>query len=171
MDDQQEKNSKEILKLENQLKAGANWFFWIAGLSIVNSAILFVGSEWGFIIGLGITQVIDAIGLLIAEEVGIAGKIVAFVFDIIAAGIFVLFGVFSRKRYRCAFIIGMVLYALDGLIFLLVKDFLSIGFHIFALFCIYGGLKAGRKLDEAEKSKIPDAQPIPEPEVPPVSMQ
>ena len=134
MEDQEKKLIEEKLKIEKQFQSGADWFFWIAGLSLINSIILLAGSEWGFIIGLGITQIIDAIGLLIAEEIGIAGKIISFIFDIIAAGIFVLFGVFARKRYKWAFITGMALYAIDGLIFLLVQDFLSIGFHIFALF-------------------------------------
>ncbi|MFC1738991.1 hypothetical protein ACFL1G_08090 [Planctomycetota bacterium] len=122
-------------------------------MSLVNSVILLTGSQWAFIIGLGITQIIDAIGLLIAEEIGIAGKIIAGVFDIIAAGIVVLFGVFARKRYKWAFIVGMIVYALDGMIFLLVKDFLSIAFHIFALFCIFGGLKGLRVLEELEKTQ------------------
>ncbi len=42
------------------------------------------------------------------------------------------------------------LYALDGLLFLIVEDFLSIGFHIFALYNIFVGLKALNKLKTAE---------------------
>jgi len=158
MEDQEKKLIEEKLKIEKQFQSGADWFFWIAGLSLINSVILLAGSEWGFIIGLGITQIIDAIGLLIAEEVGIAGKIIAFIFDIVAAGIFVLFGVFARKRHKWAFVTGMVLYAVDGLIFLLVLDVLSIGFHIFALFCIYGGFKALGKLSGIEESKTVETQ-------------
>lgn len=154
MQEQQTQQIEEKLKLENQLKAGSGWFFWIAALSLVNSASMLAGSGWGFIIGLGITQVIDAIGVGLAEEIGMAGKIVAFVFDIIAAGVFALFGVFAKKRYSWAFIVGMVLYALDGLIFLLVRDFLSVGFHVFALFCIFGGFKALRKLNEKQQREV-----------------
>jgi len=40
----------------------------------------------------------------------------------------------------------MILYALDGLLFLLAKDVLSIGFHLFALYMIYKGLKAAEAL-------------------------
>ena len=152
MEEQERKSIEEKIKIEKQFQAGANWFFWIAGLSIVNSIILLAGSEWGFIIGLGITRIIDSIGLIISEEAGKVGMIIAFVFDVIASGMFVLFGVFARKRYRWAFVVGMILYALDGLLFLLIQDFLSIGFHIFALFCIYGGLKAAKKLDEIEEA-------------------
>lgn len=150
MTEQMEKTFEEKLKVQNQLKGGARWFFWIAGLSLVNSLILFAGGEWGFICGLGITHIIDAIGLMVSEEIGTVGKVAAFVFNLIPAGLFVVFGVFARKRYSWAFILGMIFYTLDGLLFLLVMDLLSIGFHIFALFFIYGGLKAGKRLSELE---------------------
>ena len=160
MEDQEKKLIEEKLKVEKRFQSGADWFFWIAGLSLINSIILLAGSEWGFIVGLGVTRIVDSIGLVIAEEVGIAGKIIAFIFDVIVAGIFVLFGVFARRRHKWAFITGMILYALDGLIFLLVMDILSIGFHIFALFCIYGGFKALGKLSEVEDTPSIEAQSI-----------
>ena len=159
MEDQEKKLIEEKLKVEKQFQAGADWFFWIAGLSLINSVILLAGSEWGFVVGLGITRIIDFIGLMVAEEVGIVGKIIAFIFDIIAAGVFVLFGVFARKRYKWAFITGMVLYAVDGLLFLLALDVLSIGFHIFALFCIFGGFRALGKLNGVEATKMVETQP------------
>ncbi len=147
---------KENLRIENELKEGANGFFWIAGLSLVNSIILLAGGKWVFFIGLGVTQFVDGISMAIAAGMGSSVetiiRIVAFAVDIGIAGIFVVFGVLARKRYKWVFILGMILYALDGLIFLIVPDFLSIGFHIFILFGIYGGLKATGKLQEIEQS-------------------
>lgn len=58
----------EILKLNSKLdehlkaiKGGANWFYWIAGLSIINTLIIFFNGDVNFIVGLGLTQIIDAI--------------------------------------------------------------------------------------------------------------
>src|SRR4030042_360415 len=145
----QEKQAMEVrLRIEGQFKSGANWFFWIAGLSLVNSLILLAGGQWNFVVGLGITQLIDSIGVSLSADVGVMGKAVAFACDVLVAGVFVGFGIFSRKGYRWAFITGMVLYALDGLLFILVKDFLSIGFHAFALYCIGLGLKANHALKQ-----------------------
>ena len=62
----------------------------------------------------------------------------------------VLFGWLARKRMGWAFILGMLLYFVDGLIFLLVQDWLSIGFHAFALFCIFGGYASLKKLAQME---------------------
>src|ERR1043166_6289200 len=44
------------------MKSGASWFYWVAVLSLVNSGAAAVGSSWRFIIGLGITQIIDVFG-------------------------------------------------------------------------------------------------------------
>jgi hypothetical protein len=132
-------------------KSGANWFFWIAGLSLINSIILLSGGQWNFIVGLGITQIIDSFGLAASGEAGGAGKIVVFIFDLMVAGVFILFGVLARKGYGGAFIVGMIVYALDGMLFLLVKDFLSIGFHIFIMFLIFSGYGAYKKLKSMGK--------------------
>lgn len=137
-------------KLEQQHKNGANWFFWIAALSMVNSAILVFGGQWSFIVGLGATQLVDAVVLVVAGELGgaagIAAKVVALVVDAFIAGVFVFFGYFAHKRHAWAFVVGMALYVLDGLIFVLFSDWLSVGFHAFALFCIFGGFAANRGL-------------------------
>lgn len=139
----------DALQLQNQHRSGANWFFWIAALSMVNSVIILANGEWSFIIGLGITQVFDAIAVGVAQEApeaAGAAKTVAIVMDLVVASVFVLFGVLARKMLVWAFVVGMVLYALDGLLFLLVGDWLSLGFHVFALFGLFGGLQACKKL-------------------------
>jgi hypothetical protein len=127
-----------------QLKSGASWFYWIAGLSVVNSIIAFSGSGGGgFVVGLGVTQLIDGFG----QSMEGGGKMVAIFLDVIAAGIFVLFGVFANKQHTWAFIVGMLLYALDGLLFLLFQLWLGLGFHAFVLFCLFRGFQACRALN------------------------
>ena len=158
MEEQEKKVIEKQLRVEERFKSGANWFFWIAGLSLINSIIIFSGSQWSFIIGLGATQIIDAVGMEAAAEIGDFAKVVAFLFDVFVAGIFIIFGVFARKRYSWSFITGMVLYALDGLLFMMVGDFLSIGFHAFVLFCIFNGFKANKELAEQGTAAVPGAQ-------------
>jgi hypothetical protein len=131
-----------------QMKSGASWFYWIAALSLVNSISAFSGSTWRFIIGLGITQIIDEFG----SNLGGAGKGVTLVLDLLAAGVLVLFGVFANKGHSWAFIVGMILFALDGIIFLLVQDWLGVGFHAFVLFCLVRGFLACRELKAATRS-------------------
>jgi hypothetical protein len=141
--------SVDQLRLANTARSGAGWFYWIAGLSVINSIATLSGSSWGFIIGLGITQVFDAL----ASNLGGSGKLVALVLDLLAAGVLVVFGVFANKGRAWAFVVGMILYALDGLIFLVVGDWLSVGFHVFALFCILAGFSANQKLRALQRAQ------------------
>jgi hypothetical protein len=142
----------------NSMRSGANWFFWIAGLSAVNSIVNAFHGEWGFVVGLGGTQLIDGIAAALIEEsegaTGTTITAVALVLNLIVASVFVLFGVLANKRFGWAFILGMVIYLLDGLLFLLVQDWLSLGFHAFALFCIYAGYASLKKLEQAEAGAV-----------------
>lgn len=146
---------EEKIKVESLFRGGADNFFWIAGLSLINSIIDLMGGRWTFLIGLGITQLIDGISVAIAEEIGanwvMIVKIIAFVVDMGIAGIFVVFGILARRRHKWAFIIGMVLYALDGLILLIGPDWFGIGFHLFILYGLYVGLQSITKLRGIEQ--------------------
>jgi hypothetical protein len=135
-------NSGADPAMVTQMKSGASWFYWIAGLSLVNSIAAVSGGDWRFILGLGVTQIIDAIG----AEFGGSAKVVTFGLDLVAAGVLVLFGVFGHKGHLWAFIVGMVLIAFDTLVFLLAQDWLGIGFHIFVLYCLFRGMQACRAL-------------------------
>lgn len=117
---------------------GAKWFYWIAGLSLVNSMVVMFGGNFHFVIGLGITSVVDAL----AKPAGAAGSILDFVINGFVAGIFVLFGIFAVKGQKWAFLAGMALYVLDGLLLFTVMDILSVAFHAYALFAMYRGFAA-----------------------------
>jgi len=134
----------QVIRLHQQAAGGARWFYWIAGLSFINAIIHAGGSTATFLIGLGITQVISAI----AHDAGSAANAVGLALNAFVAGIFVIFGVFAVKRHSWAFVLGMILYALDGLLLLLVMDVAGIVFHGLALFFIFKGLKASNVLNE-----------------------
>lgn len=127
-----------MVQLQARIKSGANWFYWIAGLSLINTIAAVSGSNWRFLIGLGVTQMADAV----APGLGSAGTIIALVIDGIALGFFVLMGAMAGKAMRWAFILGMVAFALDGGINLLARDFIGAAFHAYALYCIYRGFAA-----------------------------
>jgi len=145
------------LVLESRARNGANWFYWIAGLSILNTIIYIFGGTISFIIGLGATQFVDGVTTGLINELGSSSttiiRLVGFGVDIGIAGIFIVAGLLSRKHYRWAMIAGMVLYVFDALIFVWIGDWMGIIFHALALFGLYGGLKAMnglRKLSSAQ---------------------
>jgi hypothetical protein len=59
-----------------------------------------------------------------------------------------MFGFFASKGHGWAFIIGMILLGLDTALTGLLQMWLSLGLHVFALFCIFSGFKASRALRE-----------------------
>ncbi len=123
-------------------RAGAKWFYWIAGLSMINSLAVMSGSNFHFVVGLGITSVVDAM----ARQAGSLGSVLDIVINGFVSGVFVLFGYFAAKAQKWAFLVGMGLYALDGLLLLGAKDYLGVGFHAYALFAIYRGLQAAAQV-------------------------
>jgi len=134
----------EVMELEKSLSAGANWFIWIAGLSLINSLIAIFEGAWSFIVGLGITQVFDAFAVVIGESTGsmAIAKTLAFCLDVAVAFVLVMIAILAKKRMGWAFLVGMVFYIGDAGIFVLVGDWLSVGFHAFALYGIFSGYRA-----------------------------
>lgn len=139
----------EKAQLEQQFTSGSSWFFWIAGLSLVNSLISFFGGSLHFVFGLGITQLVDAI--VMVREMGTAGHVFALVFDLAIAGLFFIFGYLSSRRMRWAFVLGMVLYTLDTLLLLLlINDYISAAVHAYVLYRMFAAVTAIKKLRDLE---------------------
>jgi hypothetical protein len=162
MDEFEQAQYAEVLQ---RYKTGANWFYWIAGLTIITSVIAIFGGGWRFLISLGSTQLIDGIAEVFSAELGSAPKIIAFVLDLIVTGVFVLFGYLSNQKYLWAYMAGMVVFLLDGLVNLVVVDWIGVIVHVVVLFFMFRGYQAGRELmslEQAMAAKVPD--PVPQPE-------
>lgn len=137
-------------ELAARQKNGANWFYWIAAFSTINYLLIAFGSEINFIVGLGVTTLAAAFSQIASNEMQgnavLVVKVIGFVISLGATGVFALFGFLSGKGHVWAFVLGMMLYALDGLLFVWLEDWISVGFHAFALFCLYSGLTAARQI-------------------------
>ena len=111
---------------------GARWFYWIVGLSILNSLLAMGGAPIRFVFGLGITQFVH----------GYVASAPVLVF-------FALCGYFGSKLQKWPFIVGGILYLLDAGLCLLFQDYISVAVHAYVLFRIFQGL-----------SKVNDARPV-----------
>lgn len=156
-------NRAQLAALEHQVLTGARWFYWIAGLSLINTVLqMAVPARFQVldeiqIFGLGTTQFVDVIAGAIAKrrpELAIIVRGIGLTIDFILAGAVALFGWLGTRRKTSAFVIGMVLYLLDGLPFLLFQGWYGVGIHAFALCCIWHGLSACRKLNALEAEKL-----------------
>jgi len=109
------------------------------------------------------TRLVDELMKAVAEQVGVGGGLVArvigFGLDLVIAGIFVGIGFLGRKHHRWAVVLGMTIYVLDAVLFVLVAEWLSVAFHAFALWCLWRGLRALGRLNALEKMGPPPAGP------------
>ena len=138
--------------LKDSYKSGANWFYWIAGLTLITSIIGLSGGGWRFFLSLGTTQVIDAIANEAANDLGNATKVIAIVFDIFITAMFAAFGVLANKRQLWAYMLGMVVFLFDGVVSVLILDWLGVIVHGVVLFFMFRGYQAGRELVALEQS-------------------
>lgn len=122
--------------LEKKIKNGASWFYVIGFLSLINSFAFLMNAQFNFIVGLGITQVIDGM----AKNMGPNGTTIGLVLDAAAAGLFLILGICAIRKQAWAFILGMILYLGDGVLFFLVQDWIGVAFHVFVVLCLLGGL-------------------------------
>jgi hypothetical protein len=147
---------EQKLRAEQIVKNGASWFLAIAGLSILNSVLAMSGTGFHFIFGLGITEIVDVIG----RQGGTTGSALSLVVNLFIAGVFYMFWHFARRGEKWAFLVGMALYAVDGLILVPFRDYWSVGFHAYALFRIFGGMQGLPVLEELRRRDLAANAPI-----------
>ena len=125
-----------------QIQDGANWFYWIGGLSLVNALIGALGMNWGFALGLAVAGLFDMVGERLGGE-GAAGRWLGFALQLIPIGATLALGFLAgHKRQRWALVVGMVGFALDGLLYLLAFSLVGILIHGYALFAMFKGFRA-----------------------------
>ena len=110
--------------LERRVKRGASWFYLIAVFSLINH-FLMANAGGFFLIGLGVN--------LMTSDL---------ILTVIVSAVFGLLGYFAGRGHAWSFIVGMLLYALDALIFVMASDWLPLLFHAYGLYRIFMGLKA-----------------------------
>lgn len=152
-------NERKYLQL--CVSSGANWFYWIAALSLVNTIIVAVGLRMAFYLGLAFTQIVDAIS---TEWEG-TSRIAFIAIDYTCMGVFAGLGFLAHRKQNWAFVVGMILYGLDGLLLLYAWlqfggfPFLSLLLHGYAIFRMAKGFGAAREL---ERHYVPPSPPSPD---------
>src|SRR5258708_7055240 len=123
-----------------RIKTGANWFYWIAGLSAFKAMMNHSSGNTGFsFYSLGLTNL---------TSVGSIG----FVASLIICGLWVFFGLQAGKGQKWAFMTGLVLYGLDALLLLLFAAFgstfayIAVAFHGYVIYRLILGLRACNEL-------------------------
>jgi hypothetical protein len=142
----------EAAALRQRAASAANWFYWIAGLSLVNAIVGALGSKWAFAIGLGISEISSGVATGMRASAGSSPAVIALLYAIsfAAAAFFAVCGRYAHRPSAAAFGIGMMVFALDTAIFLVAGDWIGVAFHALALFYLWNGLSAARRLKVAK---------------------
>ena len=72
-------------------RSRAAWFYWLAGLSVVNSVLLHMGAGIQFIFGLGFTSLVDGIVFSGGPPTG-GARLIGLGLDAMIAAVFAGFG-------------------------------------------------------------------------------
>jgi hypothetical protein len=148
-----------VANLQRRVKNGANNFYWIAGLSVINFLIYIFGAGVTFVVGLGAAQFVDGFSSAVASSIPSATLVIkgiGLLINLGLAGVFVFFGIFAGKGQRWAFITGLVLYAVDAAFVLAFRDYIGFAFHLFFLWLLFNGLRALDKLRQTVPQTISD---------------
>ena len=132
--------------LRKQVKTGANWLYFIAGLSLVNVAVFHFRGNVRFVVGLGYTTVLGILGEVFRDVLGPGATVVVVTMQVGISVVFAMFGVFAGKGHAWALVVGMLLYGADTFLFVVEEYWLSVGFHVLALVFMFRGLRACREL-------------------------
>ena len=156
------KTFNTLVRGDMVFRSSARWFYWIAGLSLINSIVFRMDGNINFLFGLGATQVVDILSQIYIEEglftdpgmvSGISMAVV-----ILLSGLYIGFGILTRKKKKWAFYTGTVLYTLDGLLLLfLMRDYISVAFHAYILFSLFRVWKTINDLQNVKDDLQPPA--------------
>jgi hypothetical protein len=134
-------NLAELARRTPGVVPGARWFWWIAGLSLVNLVCALSHANFSFVMGLAFTQ--------IAHAVFRDNLAVAFLVDALFIGGFFVLGRQAQRGQPWAFAVGICVYLCDALIYLKYTDLMPVAFHALALFYLVKAavnLRVGQKL-------------------------
>lgn len=114
---------------------GSRWLGVVGLLSLGNTVLSALGSKIVFVVGLGITQLADAL----FEDASPPLRVVAVAFGVVCAGIFFFLQYLARTS-RSALLVGIWLYVADTLIIVAVRWWEGLAVHLILLLLMVRGL-------------------------------
>jgi len=119
------------------VQSAARWFWWIAGLSLINTVLTLTGTHMQLVVGLGLTLVSDV-------TFGGASPL-GFAIDALALAFFFFMGRQAQRGQLWAFYLGIAVYCIDALVYVRFQDWMAVAFHGVVIYFIVRGLLVLRK--------------------------
>jgi len=137
--------------LIRKIKGGAGWLYLVAALTGINVLLTYMGANWRFAVGLGITDLINGIGL----GLGTIGMAAGVFFTVVVLGCLVGLGYAAAKRQSWAFILGIIALVMDTLLLVALtntKFMIGIILHVLAIVYLCVGYNALRRFNKLGSS-------------------
>ena len=132
----------EQTKLSKLISGGTSWFLWIGIISALNIIAVIFRQNVNFVSGLGINYGILGIMDGIRRASGIDLMSLGCVLSFLVSGLFIWIWRKSKQQNKNYYLTGLIIYGLDTLFFLFLKQWYGLGFHVLALLGLYSGYKA-----------------------------
>lgn len=136
-------NATETVSIDEDIKRNSYWFHWKAGFTLINSILILAGIDWQFFIGLTIPQFLHGFLIGITELEPDANLVpfhlVVFLVALIGSGLTSFFGYKAGQGKKWAFILGIVIFAFDGILYLLTLSVFGILIHGYAIYLLSKG--------------------------------
>lgn len=128
---------------------GANWFYWLAALSVINTLGNYLLGFGNTPFGFGFTQWIDgSTGPLTSQSLTPQLATGAMIVNLLVALGFAGFGYLARRGNDSAWVIGLLFYVVDAMFSIGLRDFFGFSFHLVGFFFLFRGLLASRHVRE-----------------------
>jgi hypothetical protein len=146
-----QRGGPDFFKLNQRIRNGGGWIVMIGILSFAITLLTLFNTTIRFVIGLGATQFIDTLAIILSEnfpEDHVIYIAVNIGLNVFISAMYIILGVFAKREQRWAFLVAFIFYLIDTGLVIWTKDFLSIVFHIIALVIIMIGYISLRKKEK-----------------------
>ena len=130
---------------------GSRWFGIVAVLSLINTAIVAIGSPVVFVLGLATPLIVES--SFPGETTGF--RLVPHTLMIVIAAMFFLIGYLARHS-NAAYVVGMAAYMVDGILALLISAWGILVVHAIVLVVLY--MRVSRALEQTDAQATEFAQ-------------
>ena len=131
--------SEVVPDYSRNIRSAASWLYWIAGMTLVNTAMVYSHSNFAMILGLNSVTLVNFFG----AKIGGMAIGAALIFTLAASGGIFALGMAARKGATWAFIVAIVLLGIDTIpeVVMGSSAFLSIGIRIWAISSLVSGYR------------------------------
>jgi hypothetical protein len=136
------------LRVEARMRAGADWFFWIAALALLEAYLDRSGIVTEGAFGLGMTWLVERA----TEPWTAAGQAMPFLAELVLPVLYVLLGVLARRGRRWVFATGLIIYAVDAALVLAAGELIGLALHLVVLGLLGMGFLAARQLEQSGRA-------------------